>query len=88
MREGEPLCWECRAELGLPKELCQRHAPQVDWTVGLDGRANSSAKFEYLVAEVTRLIRDDARMLITGHADATAGLIVAQLAHRHGLRPR
>lgn len=58
-----------------------------DWTTGPDGVSNSSEQFRHLVAEVERLIRGDAHMLIAGRADRTAGLIMAQLAHRHGMRP-
>lgn len=58
-----------------------------DWTVSDEGRSNSSAKFEEIVAEVERLIRGDAYKLIAGRADATARLIVAQLAHVHHLSP-
>jgi hypothetical protein len=51
------------------------------------GRSNSSAEFVFLVDEVARLILDDAWTLIRGGARNTAGLIVAQLAHKHGLAP-
>lgn len=57
----------------------------VDWTTDSEGRSNSSEQFKTLVKEVERLIRGDAHMLISGRADLTAGLIMAQLAHRHGL---
>lgn len=59
-----------------------------DWTVDpLTGRSNSSPEFEHLVGEVTRLIRDEAHALLSGRADMTAALILAQLAHVHGLAP-
>ena len=57
-----------------------------DWTAK-NGKSNSSDEYLRLVAEVERLIRDDAHMLISGKADKTAGLIMAQLAHKHGLAP-
>lgn len=58
-----------------------------DWTADETGRSNSSEIYLHLVKEVEHLIRSDAHMLISGRADATAGLIVAQLAHVHGLVP-
>lgn len=57
-----------------------------DWTMDGD-RTNSSALFLRLVREVERLIRSSAHELISGRADQTARLIVAQLAHVHGLAP-
>jgi hypothetical protein len=57
-----------------------------DWTA-LDGRCNSSPRFLELCAEIERLIRGDAHMLIAGRADKTARLILAQLAHKHGVGP-
>lgn len=57
-----------------------------DWTAAL-GRSNTSEEFKALCAEVERLIRDDAHTLVAGHAERTAGLIMAQLAHVHHLRP-
>lgn len=58
-----------------------------DWTCDRQGRSNASALFEKLCEEVERLIRDDARALIAGNAGSTARLIMAQLAHVHGLAP-
>jgi hypothetical protein len=58
-----------------------------DWTCDERGASNSSPEFLAIVAEVERLIRDDAHMLIGGRADATARLIVAHLAHRHLMTP-
>lgn len=55
------------------------------WTIGPEGRSNTSLAFQQVVAEVERLIRQDAHMLISGHAENTAGLIVAHLAHKHGM---
>lgn len=61
--------------------------PETDWTCDSDGRTNSSEQFTRLVREVERLIRGDAHKLIAGRADMTAQLIMAQLAHKHGLVP-
>jgi dihydroneopterin aldolase len=59
-----------------------------EWTVDPDtGRSNSSAEYRRLCDEVERLIRSEAHSLISGRADVVAGLIMAQLAHRHGLAP-
>lgn len=46
-----------------------------DWTSAADGRSNSSPLFLHLCDEVEELIRSEAR------------LIMAQLAHIHGLAP-
>lgn len=59
----------------------------TDWTADENGVTNSSEAFCQMVAEVERLIRDDAYMLIAGRADRTAVLIMAHLAHKYGLRP-
>ena len=61
----------------------------ADWTVDpITGRSNSSERYLSLVEVVERLIRSDAHQLIAGNARSTAGLIVAQLAHKHCLAPR
>lgn len=61
---------------------------KLDWTVDpKTGCSNSSPEFGRLCSEVERIIRSDARMLMAGRADSTAGLIMAQLAHEHGLKP-
>ncbi len=59
-----------------------------DWTRNRHGTANSSADYLLLVDAVERLIRSSAHSLIAGRAGQVAGLIVAQLAHVHGMRPR
>lgn len=60
----------------------------ADWTVDpRTGRSNSSPEFERLCFEVERLIRASAFDLIGGRADQVARLIMARLAHEHGLRP-
>lgn len=58
-----------------------------DWTYDKNGNSNSSEEFKKLCDEVERLIRSDAHSLISGNVASTARLIVAQLAHVHGLRP-
>lgn len=58
-----------------------------DWTQDKDGRANSSELFQGLVGEVDRLIKDSSHDLIAGQTRSVAGLILAQLAHKHGLSP-
>ena len=59
-----------------------------DWTVDRkSGRSNSSARFLELSAEVGRLIRRDAFSLLQGRSEDTGRLIMAQLAHVHGLAP-
>jgi dihydroneopterin aldolase len=60
---------------------------ESDWTER-DGRANSSLKFVNLCTAVEKLIRQSAHDLILGRADRVAGLIMAQLAHVHGLAPK
>jgi hypothetical protein len=59
-----------------------------DWTADAEGRSNSSEAFNALVGHVEQLIRNSATHLIAGRADMVAGLIVAQLAHKHGMAPR
>lgn len=57
------------------------------WDCSPEGRSNSSELFLHLTKEVERIIRGDAFMLLNGGANSTARLIMAQLAHKHGLRP-
>jgi transcriptional regulator with GAF, ATPase, and Fis domain len=57
------------------------------WTTRDDGYSNASPAFMRICSEVERLIRSDAHSLIAGKADSTGRLIVAQLAHVHGLAP-
>ena len=57
-----------------------------DWTAA-DGRTNSSDAFNRIVDHVERIIRNSAHDLMSGRADTTAAVIVAQLAHVHGMRP-
>lgn len=58
-----------------------------DWTIK-DGRVNNSDQFETLVERVDELIRGSAHDLIAGRSAIVARLIMAQLAHKHGLAPR
>lgn len=60
---------------------------KTHWTSSAEGITNSSPKYLELVAVVEQLIRQDAHMLISGRADITARMIVARLAHAHGLAP-
>jgi hypothetical protein len=62
--------------------------PEDDWTRGPDGRSNTSEKFCEIESAIEKLIRQSAFDLIAGHAGTVAGLIVAQLAHVHGVGPR
>jgi hypothetical protein len=55
-----------------------------DWTVGSDGRSNSSPAFDQTV-EVVRQILLDHRL--GQDPGSTARLIVAQLAHVYGFGP-
>lgn len=59
-----------------------------DWTTGDDGLANSSALFRSLEKRVAAIIVDSARSLLPWHTERVAGLILAELAHEHGLSPR
>ena len=60
-----------------------------DWTVDPQtGRCNSSATFCRLAKEVARIIRNSSHDLIAGQTESVAGLILARLAHIHGLAPR
>lgn len=71
------------------KDQAQRFPLARDWTVDpKTGRTNASPKFLRLVAAVELLLRESGHSLVNGHADAVARLIVAQLAHKHGMRPR
>lgn len=55
-----------------------------DWT-SKDGISNTSDKYLEICKVVENLIRGDAHMLMAGRADATARLIVSNLAHKHGM---
>lgn len=61
---------------------------EVDWTVDPETkRSNSSPEFTNLVSEISRLIKDSAHGLLNGQVEKAARLILAQLAHKHGLAP-
>jgi hypothetical protein len=64
----------------------RRVVDSPDWTTA-DGITNSSAEFLKLKGEVHRLICNSAFDLINGRVEAVAGLILARLAHAHGLGP-
>lgn len=57
-----------------------------DWTT-YRGRANNSPQFKALTKEVERIIRQSGAALINDGAAGVAQLIMAQLAHVHGLAP-
>lgn len=59
-----------------------------DWTCDANGVSNSSAEFVRLSEEVARLIRDSAQSLLAGGSANVGRLVMAQLAHKHGLVPR
>lgn len=59
---------------------------KTDWTIA-DGRSNSSPLFVALCEEIEKTIRGGAYSLIAGDAGSVARVILAQLAHTHGLRP-
>lgn len=56
----------------------------ADWTIGADNRTNSSEKFLELVDVVDHIIRG---IHVGDNTKSWARLIVAQLAHRHGMAP-
>lgn len=58
-----------------------------DWTRGPGGASNSSVTFYKLVHAVDLLIKSSAHDLICGTPYNVATLIVAQLAHVHGMVP-
>lgn len=55
-----------------------------DWTIKNDVY-NSSALFVSLSEDVAQIIRNSAHALLNGDADDVGRLIMAQLAHKHGL---
>lgn len=74
----------------MTETLAEQAIPVPDWTVDpASGRSNASPEFEALVAEVGRLIRGGAGVcLASDWVAATARLVMAQLAHAHGLSPQ
>jgi hypothetical protein len=74
---------------GWPKPMTDPAAPTTprDWTQDDSGRSNSSPLFKSLIEEVARLIRQEAHFLLQGDTESAARLIMAQLAHKHGLTP-
>lgn len=62
--------------------------PEVaDWTAK-NGLSNSSDEFLLYSAVVASLIRSSAHDLVNGRTERVGRLIMAQLAHVHGLQPR
>lgn len=76
---------DLRGGVGVTQDA-NRMLCEQDWTAA-DGRANSSPEFLRLCDEIEQIIRGDAYSLIAGRSDRTARLIMARLAHVHGLRP-
>jgi hypothetical protein len=64
---------------------CERHMGS-DWTVH-EGLSNSSPAFFELQSAVEQIIRNSGADLIAGRASTVARLIMAQLAHVHGVGP-
>ena len=61
---------------------------KYDWTVDLKTHiGNSSELYLAIRAEIEDIIRSEGYALINGGARGTAGLILAQLAHRYGFAP-
>lgn len=60
---------------------------RADWTVGDDGRANTSAAFMLLCDKVEAMLHNGAHTLINNGPAAMAGIIVAQLAHECHVGP-
>lgn len=58
----------------------------IDWTEK-DGRANASDKFNELSDFITRTILESGNTIVAGRVEVVSRLIVAQLAHVHGLAP-
>jgi hypothetical protein len=65
--------------------------PVAEWTVDPEtNRSNASPEYLHLVDEVAHVIRESAYFLLDGRPGGVrkiAGLIMAQLAHVHGLAP-
>ena len=60
-----------------------------DWTLDRStGRTNSAPEFLALVGVVDHLIRSEFSGLDQRASENAARLIMAHLAHKHGLRPR
>lgn len=60
-----------------------------DWTVDPDtNRCNSSEQYRYLVDQIEQTILNSANDIVRGRTKTVAGLILATLAHTHGLAPQ
>ncbi len=58
------------------------------WTINTEGRSNSSDVYEYLRERVYNLLSGGCMSVISeSWRRSTAGLILAQLAHVHGMAP-
>ena len=61
---------------------------KTDWTYNPEThRCNDSELFHELERRIAYLIRSSASLLLAGHAESVAGLILAQLAHVHDFGP-
>ena len=65
----------------------KRRKCAADWTQDANGVSNNSRPFLAAVDAVAYLIRNQGHALINGYHTSVARLIVAQLAHKHGLTP-
>lgn len=72
---------------GMERHADRLEAAQQAPAQGAPDWTKDSPEFLRLCGEVERLIRGEAHSLISGNAGATARLIMAQLAHVHGLAP-
>jgi hypothetical protein len=88
---GKGGCGNCgrvfEQHSGLTDPVCRNY--WADWTRGPDGRSNTSAAFSALVEVVYKILREGGAggILSDTWLLGRAGLIVAQLAHVHGMRP-
>ncbi len=63
---------------------CGAYGPSWDSDT-VSGRSNSSAEFNYLVTQISSLIRSSARSLMSGDTDSASRIILARLAHVYGI---
>jgi hypothetical protein len=72
----------------MPKPSAQRRQVSNDWTVDpTSGLANSSTDFASLAGAIDELITSHANASSQAGSITTGRLILAQLAHLHGLAP-
>lgn len=94
MTEPDPVSVAVEAALtpsvgdALCRESHDAPAGTSDWTVDPEtGRSNSSPRFQSLAAEVEGILRRSGGLSLSPQwAASTARLILAQLAHQHGLQ--